>query len=379
MDNIIYRVVTAVVFSSFFLLLAILLKRSTFFTRKYGINFILVVLTIGLVRMIFPYEPPFSQVIPSYSILVKIQQFARTECFVLYGYSFTIGIIALLIWSMGTTILLCRILVHMVQTNYFIKHTANKKYTGAQEVLNQIVQQSKSRSSCGLLVTDQLYVPMQAGYFRPTIILPTIELSQEELHFVLLHEWSHFLHKDLWKKLLLNIIVAFLWWNPLIYLAKLNFDFALEVDCDKRVTLAMPKDQRLIYIETALTAMKHAQPHKKPKFHATIALVGTKKHSNTATRCKFILFPPVKMKKSLTVCLYTMLIALVLVSYIFIIQPRDLSSDDSGILHEENSYLVETENGKYELFVEGVCVQKFPIDDMDTDVLASMPVIREGE
>ena len=64
--------------------------------------------------------------------------------------------------------------------------------------------------------------PIIAGYIRPIIYLPDIEFSDSELYYALLHECMHYLHKDLWVKLLIEIICAIYWWNPLIYLLKYN-------------------------------------------------------------------------------------------------------------------------------------------------------------
>lgn len=60
--------------------------------------------------------------------------------------------------------------------------------------------------------------PMIVGFFRPILVLPDNEYSQEELFFNTKHELIHVKRHDVCFKLLFVIANAIHWFNPLIYM-----------------------------------------------------------------------------------------------------------------------------------------------------------------
>ena len=378
MDNMIYRTFTAIVFCSAFVVFAILLRHKKEFVAKYGVNFLLMALTLGIMRLLIPYEPPFSLIIPSHDILPAVQKFAQTECFILWGHSIIVFYIAMFVWLVGSGIQLGRIAFQIYHTKQCIKSLYPMEYPLAEEVLRQIVLSTKPKQNYRLLVTDEINIPMISGYFHPTIILPLLDASAEELHYILLHEWNHFLKKDLWKKLLLRVIVACSWWNPLIYFARINIDYALEVECDKRVIKALTPKQRIDYVQVITDIMHSVCLQNITKNCMMAGLVERNNEPDVQSRCDLILTPPKKMGRRMFCTLNLLLVGGMLLSYVFVIQPRVVPPDSEyEYMASGNSYLLLTEDNQYELYLNGDYMGVYSEATIDADIWASIDKIIE--
>ncbi len=112
----------------------------------------------------------------------------------------------------------------------------------------------------GIYETDQIPSPFLLGWFRPRIYLPT-GMTEEEQHYVLLHERTHLRRKDHWAKLLAWLALSLHWWNPILHGAYRLFCRDLETACDQAVVRTFPPDDRMGYAKTLLQmGREHPQP-----------------------------------------------------------------------------------------------------------------------
>ena len=98
--------------------------------------------------------------------------------------------------------------------------------------------------------------PMLVGFFRPSILLPEVEVGRSALHLILRHELIHYRHGDLWGKLLLMVTSAVHWFNPFLPLIGREMAFHCEAACDARVTKGCDLDLRQYYSETILAMIR---------------------------------------------------------------------------------------------------------------------------
>ena len=98
--------------------------------------------------------------------------------------------------------------------------------------------------------------PMITGIFCPCILLPENHLNLSELRLVLRHELTHYQRGDLYVKLLELLCVSLHWYNPLIYLARREIDYACEASCDERVMRGASLDDRQYYSETIIAVIR---------------------------------------------------------------------------------------------------------------------------
>ncbi len=100
--------------------------------------------------------------------------------------------------------------------------------------------------------------PMMMGFFRPVLVLPKEQYTQEELFFILKHELIHLKRRDVWMKFLFVIANGIHWFNPLVWLMRREADIDMELSCDERVVQGEDYTVRKAYTETLLSTL-----HKK--------------------------------------------------------------------------------------------------------------------
>ena len=103
-----------------------------------------------------------------------------------------------------------------------------------------------------LRVSPAAPTPMLVGLLRPQLILPELELSQEELEGVLSHELTHWRHRDLWIKWLAALAVCVHWFNPAARLLAERLDRDCELYCDQTVARDWDRPRRARYGELLL-------------------------------------------------------------------------------------------------------------------------------
>lgn len=97
-----------------------------------------------------------------------------------------------------------------------------------------------------ICVSDQVRVPAALGFFRPVVVLPTWavqELSNEELHTIVLHEAAHLQRWDDWTNLLQKLFRALLFFHPAVWWIDNRLSIEREMSCDD-VVLARSRSAR---------------------------------------------------------------------------------------------------------------------------------------
>ncbi|MCL2408904.1 MAG: leucine-rich repeat domain-containing protein [Oscillospiraceae bacterium] len=104
-----------------------------------------------------------------------------------------------------------------------------------------------------LIVSDYAATPMLIGVFRPAIILPDREYTNEQMRSILLHELTHMRRFDVTVKWLSLFACVVHWFNPLVWIARREIDRACELSCDAAVIRNMDAYGKQIYGETLIS------------------------------------------------------------------------------------------------------------------------------
>lgn len=94
--------------------------------------------------------------------------------------------------------------------------------------------------------------PMLFGFRRPAILLPEKEITPDELSHIFRHELTHYKHKDLWFNLLVLLISALHWFNPLVWFMSKVVRTDCEAACDEAVVNGNNTEERKCYGETII-------------------------------------------------------------------------------------------------------------------------------
>ncbi len=158
----------------------------------------------------------------------------------------------------------------------------------------------RRRVATAVLLKDNIYQsenvdsPFVLGMIKPKIYLP-FSIDGENLEYVVAHENAHIRRKDHWWKPLGFALLAFHWFNPLIWLGYIFLCRDIELACDEKVIKEMDNENRADYTEALVACstnrhsiaacplafgevgvkerVKSVMNYKKPAFWLVIAAV----------------------------------------------------------------------------------------------------------
>ena len=161
-----------------------------------------------------------------------------------------------IIWLIVSLILLIRKITIYQGFVKYIK--AGWEEVSSIELLNTL---SRLGTQIGVNCPVEFYTnelissPLLIGFFRPCIILPTTNISEDDLKYTLLHELTHFKRKDMFYKWLVQITICLHWFNPLVYIMGHEISRECELSCDEEMIRTLNEKERRKYGDTLLHAM----------------------------------------------------------------------------------------------------------------------------
>lgn len=129
----------------------------------------------------------------------------------------------------------------------------------SEQILNLLKQLQKDmniKQKIAIKTCSGIPSPMMVGFINPTILLPIIELSFEQMSFILRHELIHYKRKDLLYKALVLIAVIIHWFNPVVYLIAKAISIQCEISCDEEVIKKSDIHGRTLYAETIIQSIR---------------------------------------------------------------------------------------------------------------------------
>lgn len=112
-----------------------------------------------------------------------------------------------------------------------------------------------------LQVCHCITIPMLIGFFRPVVLLPPTIKTSDEPALILRHELVHLKRNDLWYKGLVLLATAVHWFNPVVYIMAKAIAVQCEISCDERVLQGASFQQRKLYCETIIRAVRNGSKH----------------------------------------------------------------------------------------------------------------------
>ncbi|WP_157950011.1 M56 family metallopeptidase [Vallitalea okinawensis] len=166
--------------------------------------------------------------------------------------------------------------------------------------------------------------PMLVGFFKPTVLLPSVDWSSIETSLILRHELIHYKHKDLLYKVFMLIVIGVHWFNPIVYIIANYASRICEISCDEKVAHYLNRDSRKLYAEIIINACR--QPKKFQTVLSTNFIGGKKTMKN---RILSIMNTKEKRFGLLILCL--IFVATITTGEVFATDKTDLKSDSKAI------------------------------------------------
>jgi beta-lactamase regulating signal transducer with metallopeptidase domain len=113
--------------------------------------------------------------------------------------------------------------------------------------------------------TQAAISPFVAGWNRMVLVLPAYiaAMSEQQRQLLIDHELTHLQRRDPQQLLLLRILVALCWFNPVLRQIEQAFIRSMELAVDKTVLHKQP-EQALLYGQTLLCSLKQSQAGQMP-------------------------------------------------------------------------------------------------------------------
>lgn len=113
-------------------------------------------------------------------------------------------------------------------------------------------------------VWENVASPFMTGIFRPTLVLPKMELSSEQLHNILRHEMTHFKRHDILYKWFAEFVKCVHWFNPTSWYVSRQIAAECEISCDMSVTKNMTDSEKMSYVGTILSLLPTGKAKQIP-------------------------------------------------------------------------------------------------------------------
>lgn len=219
-------------------------------TNKFKIfrtDFLSFLILIIILRIIFPFEFPFTITIVAQNFMNPLFSLLKKEIL----FDVNLSQILFLIWLIGILYLSVKLShIHRCSAQIVKRIKLKSSIHNASEFINTTIGKKYT-----VMVSDLVKSPMIFG-FNNIIFLPDIVLSEKEIKNVLYHEIQHIKNHDTFIKLIINALVVVYWWFPPIYSFRRNINSFLEVRVDDQVTSKMSSEERLDYAATLISIQK---------------------------------------------------------------------------------------------------------------------------
>lgn len=258
----VFSCLTAFLWFDLALLLCAALCRQNEMLLRFGIWPAALLLAAGLVRLLCPVTLSSTRVVHSVVILPAIQAVLRWK---LPLFGTTLGTALLAVWLSGAAVNLFELARELRQNRQAVSRCVYLSDPRIEAIAHRALG-DKDAASCRFLLAPTAPAPLMVGFVRPVFLLPAYltGFTDEEVRFVLCHEWRHFRSRSNCWKLAVEILICLLWWNPPVYLLRQELDQLMELICDRAVVRSSGREEKAAYLETKTGFVKEKFCHEKP-------------------------------------------------------------------------------------------------------------------
>lgn len=375
-----YSFCWSVIISSIFVLTLYFLRKKTFFILNFGVSILLLLFIFSLIRILIPFEFSYQKVIRDhylYAVLMYPYTLARE-------YQSFLFLIIIAIWIVGSCFFFYRFFRKISSSYAYLKRIDKRTSNNIINIFSRIHTGKK----IPIFKSSAIETPFLVGLFHPEIYIPTYEYTEEQLYYILLHEYTHYKNKDLWVKLLCNLFCIVFWWNPIIYLLPKDLNAILELKCDATLAKELTEEEQISYLDTILFTLHCMNSNNKAhtdKLSFTTAFVRPIANLN---KQRFQALTKSIQKNSLisSFSKFTIICLLCLSflsSYYFLLQPsyepshEDLWDEETGdILDSSNSYLIQKDKDSYYVYYDNELIGEISAEDVDSGY-CDLPIKRK--
>lgn len=175
-----------------------------------------------------------------------------------YNHSVNILYISTLIWSLGVVIVALVFNMSVIKFKIFSKSAEKINNNEIEQYMYSLIKNKNLKRNIPIYICNGMDSPCIIGMIKPKIYLPQyiLKLDKETIRHVLLHEFMHYKRRDLYINFLSGILLAFHWFNPLVWILIGKMKIYRECACDLSVLEILGEDSSIDYGMTIINLSK---------------------------------------------------------------------------------------------------------------------------
>ena len=336
------------------LIAAIYLLRHTRLKHRFGVPTIALLYLFCVVRFFLPLEFPHARIISDSVVYPQIYNLLMEKRDILVKASPVSFLCAA--WFIGFCILLLRYVRQYRRAVRSVVQYAKPWNARTHALMKEVQQRSQRAIKVQGYTASQIESAYSIGILHKRIILPDNRCTEQELRYILLHEYTHFLHHDTVVKALVTLFCMIFWWNPVVYLLQKDLEQTLEIKCDLAVARTLNHRERADYLRTIISLMKRSKNRAHLPF-CTAALFQADAQKAIKERFHAVTSYAVPQShRTVDIVLTGIFAALLIASYTILPQPEFDAprSEKSGVIEfdSDTAYILQDEAQEYWLYIQ---------------------------
>lgn len=320
---------------------------------------------LAVIRLIFPFEFPFTANIPFSNIFAKFVAFFRKPQIQILNATVSFWNLFVVIWIIGIIIKSIRY-IHQYRRakDYILKYgherTDDIRY---KTILDTICSRHNKKNNFHVMELPNMSIPIIYGLKNPYIILPNnLSVSEDKLYYVLYHEAMHHFHHDFLIKSIVRFFSIVYWWNPAFIILYKQTNTLLEMHIDKIIAhedgdTADKYAECLLYMKR--NALKYSSQPTFDFLKKESCFLVQSQDKDFKRRLVMLLQDFAMPKKVFFSIILTVLMAGVyLTSYCFILEASyhlpQFVEEPLFVPNADNAYFIQDDNLHYEIYINGV-------------------------
>lgn len=154
---------------------------------------------------------------------------------------------------------------------YLLNTIKKNKFHLEDDIWSEKFNRLKNENKCydvTLIGCCTIFTPCTLGIKNRCIVIPSYMIhafDDDEIEFILMHEFYHVAHRDLGRKVLMTLLNCLHWFNPLYYFLRNDLSHWMEMACDEEVTKNLGQKQRLRYCQLIIKVLALERYENKEK------------------------------------------------------------------------------------------------------------------
>lgn len=332
------------------------LRKKQFFLNGFGITTIVLLYVFCIGRMLFTFEFPFTKVVELPSVYNQFYQVVCRDTYSVGRREVNIFSIFLIVWFSVSAVLLVKYGIDYARSFKQIRDLSYVTDDRYEKILAEIQSQTDRRKNICVVSCSAVGMPMGVGVFKKRILIPPGKYTDEEIRYILLHEYAHFVNNDLIMKLLIEIFCRLFWWNPLVYVLRKDVEQMMELKCDLMVISGLGSLKRACYLKTIKECLERPDQDgvKRLSTVSTQLFRRSKRNLELIERFALVAAPVKKDYRKFQIISIICFVLIMVLSYAFVIQPlynppmEEIVTDENAVdLGMLTGYIIEYDDGSY--------------------------------